>query len=311
MQYEDKINRITGLVEQAIIGKRSIIEKVMMAILAKGHILVEDIPGVGKTTLAVAFSKAMNLKQVRMQFTPDVLPSDVIGFNVLDSHNNMEFKEGAVFCNLFLADEINRTSPKTQSALLEVMEEGKITVDGQTRLVPNPFVVIATQNPVGSIGTQMLPESQLDRFMVRLTIGYPDIQSEINILKSKQKENPLHKAQNVINEDELLEMQERVDTIYIHDKVYDYVGKLVYETRNHSMIELGVSPRGTIALMSMAKGRAFVKGREYVNPDDLKSVFKDVVCHRILLNAQAKYKQISVDAVADDILNKVPAPRVV
>ena len=262
----DKVQEILNEVGKVIRGKDEAIELVMTAMLAKGHILVEDVPGVGKTTLAVAFSRAMELTERRLQFTPDVLPSDVVGFNMIGADGEFRYKPGAILCNLLLADEINRTSTKTQSALLEVMEEGQVTVDGVTRQLPNPFIVVATQNPVGSAGTQMLPESQLDRFMIRISMGYPTMEEEVRLIKERQDINPLDFIQEIISKRELLEMQDQVKQIYVDDKVLTYLSKIVDATRNHSMITLGVSPRGTLALMDMSKAHAFVQGRTFVLP---------------------------------------------
>ena len=241
-------------VKKAVIGKDSCVEMVMMAILARGHILIEDIPGVGKTTMALAFSRACAMSQNRVQFTPDVLPADITGFSIYRKDTGkFEYQPGAVMCNLLLADEINRTSPKTQSALLEVMEEGNVTVDGITREVPKPFIVMATQNPIGSSGTQMLPESQLDRFMICISMGYPDIRNEIAILKDHRSGSPVDRISPVIQMNDLLTMQEEVDKIFIHDVIYNYIAELIARTRQHPMLELGVSPRGTIALAGMIK----------------------------------------------------------
>lgn len=257
-------------VKKAVIGKDDCIRRAMAAILAGGHILLEDIPGVGKTTLALALSRAMELKQNRVQFTPDVLPADIVGFSMYQKDTGkFVYQPGAVMCNLLLADEINRTSPKTQSALLEVMEEGRVTVDAISKPVPEPFIVIATQNPIGSAGTQLLPESQMDRFMICMTMGYPDIKDEIEIIKGKSKRVSELDIQPVIHAEHLLAMQETVGNIFIHDAVYQYIGELVKATREHDLIELGVSPRGTIALTKMAKANAFLQNRGYV---DRKSV---------------------------------------
>lgn len=305
------IKNIHQEVRKAVIGKDEIILNILMAILAKGHILIEDIPGVGKTTMAIAFSKAMELKQNRIQFTPDVLPTDVVGFNIMNKiSNEFEYKPGAVMCNLFLADEINRTSSKTQSALLEVMEEGKVTVDGVTRELEKPFIVIATQNPIGSVGTQLLPESQMDRFMVRLTMGYPDINSEIDMLKGKHNNNPLDDVKRVISQKELLEMQSIVEKVYIHNDIYAYIASLVLATRQNPMIELGVSPRGTIAIAKMSKAAAFVNGRNYVIPQDVRKIFESVTEHRILLNSRARMGNIDVYMVIKEILNRTYTPKV-
>lgn len=309
LDYIEVINAILKEIKKVVKGKDKIIEKVLVAILAKGHILIEDIPGVGKTTLAVAFSKVMALEQKRMQFTPDVLPSDVVGFSILNENQEFEYKAGAVLCNLFLADEINRTSSKTQSALLEVMEEGSVTVDGITREVPQPFIVIATQNPIGSAGTQMLPDSQLDRFMIRITIGYPDITDEIAILKGKQGQEAVE-IEQIVGSEYILAMQQEVKNIFVHDSVYEYIASLVAATRNHEMIQVGVSPRGTIAITSMAKARAFVKGRDYVVPEDLQAVFFDVVGHRLILSPRARASRISMEQLVQDVLKSVSAPRI-
>lgn len=303
-------DQIINEVRKVIKGKDEVIEKVLTAILAKGHILIEDIPGVGKTTLALSFSKAMALENKRMQFTPDVLPTDVVGFTLLTKEQTLEYKPGAVLCNLFLADEINRTSSKTQSALLEVMEEGRVTVDGVTRELPKPFIVIATQNPVGSVGTQMLPESQLDRFMIKLTMGYPNMNEEINILKGKQEGDPLSTVAQVITIEEILRMQQEVDAVYVHDILFAYITALVGATRTHEMVTLGVSPRGSIALTNMAKARAYIKGRDYVLPEDIAEIFPDIVSHRIILSPKAKVNHVKVEEVVGQILTQVAPPRV-
>lgn len=272
---------------------------------------MEDIPGVGKTTLAMAFSKAFSLNCNRVQFTPDVLPSDIVGFTILNkATGKFEYKSGACNCNLFLADEINRTSSKTQSALLEIMEEGRVSVDGVTHNLPNPFFVIATQNPSGSAGTQLLPESQLDRFTVKLSMGYPDLESEINILKAKKNSNPLDDVFQVATADDIILLQNTVENVFVDDKVYEYVAKLIKETRKHEMIKLGVSPRGTLALMNITKAVALLKGRTYVIPDDVSFIFKDVVAHRLILSSQARINNISAKSVSVDILKKVPVPTI-
>jgi len=309
--YNEKAIQIIDEVNKVVIGKRDIISKVLAAVLAKGHILLEDNPGVGKTTMALAFSKAMALKHNRLQFTPDVLPTDVVGFHLLTKDGqSYQYKPGAVMCNLFLADEINRTSSKTQSALLEIMEEGKVTVDSITRDVPKPFVVIATQNPIGFIGTMMLPESQLDRFMIRLSIGYPDMKSEIGILKERQNSNPLDRVDKVVERDDILLMQNMVENVFIHDSIYEYITLLVQQTRENPLIELGVSPRGSLALMNMAKATAFLSGRDYVIPSDVRYVFKDVAAHRIILKPKARVNNITVDNLLDDILRIVRPPKI-
>ena len=297
-------------VEKAIIGKRDCIRKVMVAILAGGHVLIEDIPGVGKTTLALAFAKAMDLQQSRIQFTPDVLPSDITGFTMYRKDaEKFVYHPGAVMCNLVLADEINRASAKTQSALLEVMEEGAVTVDGVTRNVPEPFVVIATENPIGSAGTQMLPESQLDRFMVSTAMGYPDAADEIRILEAHALDRPLANVQQVITRQQLLQMQKEVEQVYIHPQVYQYIVALSRATRNNPYLSLGLSPRASLATASMARATAYLNGRDFTLPDDVQSIFKDVAQHRLRLSPQAQIERKSVVQVLDESMASVKKPR--
>ncbi len=296
-------------VKKAVIGKDDCIVKAVAAILAGGHILLNDIPGVGKTTLAMALSKSMSLKQNRVQFTPDVLPSDLTGFSMYQKDTGtFVYQPGSVMCNLLLADEINRTSPKTQSALLEVMEEQKVTVDGRTHEIPSPFIVIATQNPFGSAGTWMLPEAQLDRFMVCLKLGYPSMEDEIDILKGIQKKE---EVQTVISSDDLLFMQYAAKQVYVQEELYQYVGNLANQTRNHSMIDLGLSPRGTINILQMAKSVAFLRQREYVVPEDVKDIFFAVCGHRIMLSAKARAAHMDAEQILKEILKKIKAPRIV
>lgn len=298
-------------VKKVVIGKDECIVKVMAAIIAGGHILLDDIPGVGKTTMALAFSRAMELKQNRVQFTPDILPADIVGFSMYDkAKGEFVYQPGAVMCHLFLADEINRTSPKTQSALLEVMEEGRVTVDGVTKTVPEPFIVLATQNPVGSAGTQMLPESQVDRFMVCLTMGYPQPEDEIAILKGRAAGDPLSEVQKVMNARSLMEARREAEQIYVHQAIYKYMVRLVNKTRENDMIELGISPRGTIALASMAKSCAWLRGRKFVYPDDVADVFYDVAIHRIRLNARARINHVTPSGLIDQILKETERPTV-
>lgn len=304
----EKINSVLEQVNSVVIGKNEIVKKVMATIIAGGHILLEDVPGVGKTTMAVAFSKAMKLAQKRMQFTPDVLPSDVVGFNVPSADGGFEYRPGAIYCNLFLADEINRTSPKTQSALLEVMEEGNVTVDGVTRKVSEPFIVIATQNPSGSAGTQLLPESQLDRFMVRLSIGYPDIQSEANMLKGKLNNVSVDSISQVINTQELLQIKNEVENVYVSDDIVVYIANIALATRNNMYIKLGMSPRGSVALVQMSKAIAYLNGRDYVIPEDVRECAFDIMGHRLVTSTKAKIENISVEKIISDILARIDTP---
>ncbi len=307
----EKINQIIQEVKKAVIGKDQIIVKVLLAILCKGHILIEDIPGVGKTTLALAFSKALSLEHNRMQFTPDVLPSDITGFSVFNkSDNTFEFRKGVAFCNLFLADEINRTSSKTQSALLELMEEKRITVDGITHNLPEPYTVIATQNPIGSAGTHNLPDSQLDRFMIKLSMGYPDFNGEVSILKSRFNSNPLSNVKAVADTDTIIQLQDYVSNVHVDDRIYDYIVSLAMATRVHPMLKVGVSPRATIALMQISKGVAVAMGRDFVIPDDIVYICNDVFEHRVMLSSKAKLSNITEKAVISDIIKNTPAPKI-
>ena len=309
IQNVKKVWQAIDDIKKVIKGKDESLNKLMCTMLAGGHILMEDIPGVGKTTLALAFSKALSLKQKRMQFTPDVLPSDVCGYHMYQKDTGkFVYYPGAVMCNLFLADEINRTSPKTQSALLEVMEEGTVTIDAVKREVPQPFMVIATENPTGSSGTQLLPESQLDRFMICMSMGYPSHEAEVDIAKGKSVKADEYTIKPVMNAQGLVEMQADVEQVFIHDSIYSYIVDLVDATRTSPYIELGVSPRGTIACVRMAKAYAYLSGRSYVIPSDVVSVFADVTKHRIVLNTKARVSHVSELSVIDEILKAVKQP---
>lgn len=309
--YVGAMNRVEKEIKKVIVGKDDVIRNVLTAIVAGGHILLEDVPGVGKTTLAVACSKSMNLDYKRTQFTPDIMPSDVVGYCMYDKDEKQKvYVPGSILCNLYLADEINRTSSKTQSALLEAMEEGNITVEGETKPLPNPFIVIATQNPVGAAGTQMLPDSQLDRFMVRLSMGYPKAESEIAMMKARSAADPLENVSCVLTKEGLLTIRDAADNVYVHDSIYRYITDLVNRTRNHSMISLGVSPRGSLALVAMAKAKAFLAGRNYVLPEDVADVFGCTVAHRLILTATARAQKADVMFLAQDILRSVPSPRI-
>lgn len=305
----EKLTRVEAEVNKVIKGKEQVVNKVLAAVIAGGHILMEDIPGVGKTTLATTFAKTLSLDYKRVQFTPDVLPSDILGFSMYNSGTKeFEFREGAVFCNLFLADEINRTSPKTQSALLEVMEEGNATVDGVTRKLPDPFIVIATENPYGSSGTQMLPESQLDRFMVCLSMGYPAHSDAVEILKGNAL-NPLQHVQPVITLEELRELREKSNNLYVRDEIFEYIVNLVEETRRNEMFSMGASPRGTIALLRMAKACAVIQNRDYVIAEDVQSVVPDVLGHRVKLGQKARAQGMNMQAALRNLIVTVKAPR--
>ena len=308
MEYE-MAKAVMEEVARVVTGKDDCIKKAFAAILAGGHILIEDVPGVGKTTLAVAFSKVMGLENHRVQFTPDVLPADILGFNMYRKETgDFVYYPGTIMCNLFLADEINRTSPKTQSALLEVMEEGKVTVDGVSREVPKPFIVMATQNPKGSAGTQLLPESQLDRFMICMSMGYPDVKSEIAIARGRSSSANMVELQPVIGAQELEALCGMVEDVYMSESIYTYIVALVGKTRENSYIELGVSPRGTIACVRMAKAWAFLQGRNYVMPEDVADIFLDIAKHRIVLNTKARVTHMTEEAILSEILSVTKQP---
>ena len=297
---------ILAEVSKAFIGKNEIVKKVLMTIYAGGHILLEDCPGVGKTTLAVAFSKTLGLSSKRIQFTPDTLPSDITGFTVFNREtNHFEYRDGAANCQLLLADEINRTSPKTQSALLEVMEEHTVTVDGETHVLPSPFICIATQNPVGSAGTQSLPESQLDRFMICLSIGYPSLENQMRIINAQRYSNPLSDVRPVTNAQNLLEVQNYLTSVRVADSVLSYTIRLCEATRVHPLVELGISPRGVSALVKMARAGAVLRERNYVVPEDVQSVFFDVCAHRLILRTQAQVDGITVRDILAEILQQI------
>ncbi len=307
-KYDDAAKAVVKEVKKIVSGKDSCIYKAFAAILAGGHILIEDVPGVGKTTLAVAFSQAMGLLNHRVQFTPDVMPSDILGFNMYQKETGQfVFHPGAVMCNLFLADEINRTSPKTQSALLEVMEEGNVTVDGVSREVPKPFIVMATQNPKGSAGTQLLPESQLDRFMICMSMGYPDLKSEVEIAKGRSVSRQ-EQIDPVLDAQTLYDLQCYVEEIHMDNSIYEYIVMLMEATRENTYIELGVSPRGTIACVRMAKAWAFLQGRSYVLPEDVSAIFMDVAKHRIVLGTKARAARMTAEKILEEILSCVRQP---
>ena len=296
-------------IKRAIKGKDMVIDKVLAAMLAGGHILLEDIPGVGKTTLAMSIAKTMSLSYKRVQFTPDVLPSDIVGFSMYNQDTKQfEYQAGAVCCNLFLADEINRTSPKTQSALLEVMEEGNVTVDGVTRPLPSPFTVIATENPLGSSGTQMLPESQLDRFMICISMGYPDHDAAVDILKENASK-PVASLQEKISLEEFEQLRKQTNDMFVHDSIYEYIVTLTEETRTNPLFSMGASPRGSIALLRMAKAMAVLDGRDYVTPEDIRAVLLDVLGHRVKLSTKARAEGKTVKEALTQLWNGVKVPR--
>lgn len=302
IEIQQEVNRV-------ILGKEDVVRKVLLAILAGGHVLLEDVPGVGKTTMAMAFAKTLGLDTCRVQFTSDTLPSDIIGFSVYDkATESLKYQPGAVMTNLLLADEINRTSSKTQSALLEAMEERQVTVDGVTRPLPRPFVVLATQNPVGSAGTQMLPSSQLDRFLLQLSMGYPDIRSQTMLMKERHHENPLDNCRAVVDAQKLQALcAEAMDT-YVADGIYTYIAELAEATRHREEILLGLSPRGALALCRATKANAYLEGRDYVIPEDVQEVFFAVVAHRMVVSSKARLHEKTTEMILRDILAEVKPP---
>lgn len=305
-----KIEQILQQIETVVVGKREIVEKVLMAILAGGHVLMEDVPGTGKTTTAMTFARVMGMDSKRVQFTSDTMPSDILGYSVYDKDSGeFRFKPGAVMTNLLLADEINRTSSKTQSALLEAMEEMRVTVDGQTYPLPSPFVVLATQNPVGSAGTQMLPSAQMDRFMIKISMGYPDFESQISILRDRHTENPLNRVTPVVDLEQLRELIREAARVEVAECIYEYVTKLTQATREDPMITLGVSPRGALAVCRMAKARAYVLGRDYVLPEDVAAIFPDVCCHRLVMSTKARMMEEKPKTAVRSILASVKMPQ--
>ncbi len=306
----EKISGILAQVQKVILGKQDVIEKVLMAVLANGHILLDDVPGVGKTTLAVALSKALGLQYRRVQCTPDVLPSDIVGFTMYDkTEGSFRYMPGVVTrANLLLADEINRTASKTQSALLEAMEERQVTVDGEVHSLPRPFLVIATENPVGAAGTQRLPHAQLDRFLLRLTIGYPSFEAQMDIIRDRKTGDPMLRVEPAATVEDLLTMQQEAAEVTMNDEIVAYITRLCIATREHPLVELGVSPRGAIAVGRMARACAYLRGRDYVIPQDVKSVFCDVCGHRILESQKARAARQTGRDVLNAIAAEVPEP---
>ena len=307
---EPRLEAIVREVEKAIAGKRGVIETTLMALLAGGHILLDDVPGVGKTTLAVALGRTLGLRYRRIQFTPDVLPSDIVGFSMLDKGaESLRYVPGVVSdANLLLGDEINRASSKTQSALLEAMEERQVTVDGAVHPLQDPFCVIATQNRIGTAGTQPLPHAQMDRFLVQLSIGYPDLESQMAIIRDRQTENPLDAVSQAASREDVLKMRREVLEVTMQDSIVSYIARLAEASRDHPLLALGISPRGAISLSRMARARAFLEGRDYVIPEDVQAVFADTCAHRVLLSQKAKIEKADERAVMEELLKAVRLP---
>ena len=305
-EFQNIINEVRKVVN----GKDRAIITTLLAILANGNILIEDIPGVGKTTMALAFSKALGLEYGRVQFTPDTLPSDITGYVVYNKDTGkMKYNKGAIFCNLFLADELNRTSSRTQSALLEAMEEQQVTVEGRSYPLEKPFSVIATQNPVGSSGTQLLPDSQTDRFTVKISMGYPDFDAECQMLINRSTGNPLDSVEKIVSKEELAEMQQAVKSVYVHKNMARYIVSLINATRNSKFISRGASPRATLSLTDMTKAIAFAEDRDYVVPRDVQNVFVSTLNHRIILSNEAMAQNLSAEEVLTNILKHTKQPK--
>ncbi|RCW65827.1 AAA family ATPase [Saliterribacillus persicus] len=307
--YQDQVSNILANIRRVMIGKDQVTTLSLVAFLAEGHVLLEDVPGVGKTMLVRAMAKSLNCNFKRIQFTPDLLPSDVTGVSIYNPKElEFEFRSGPIFGDIVLADEINRTSPKTQSALLEAMEEMNVTVDGMTKSLEKPFFVMATQNPVDYEGTYPLPEAQLDRFLLKLRMGYPNEIDELEMLNRTDQSHPIEEIQAVMQKEELLAIQELIEKIYIDRTVKKYIIQIVTKTRSDDKVQLGASPRGSIALMKAAKAYAFVQNRDYVIPDDIKYLAPFVLAHRLILNPEAKYEGTTADRIIHDILTEVEVP---
>ena len=300
-------------VQKVILGKREIVEKVLMAVLAQGHVLLDDVPGVGKTTLAMAFARALGLETRRVQFTPDTMPSDILGFSVYDKQAGaFSYQPGAVMTNLLLADEINRTSTKTQAALLEAMEERRVTVDGKTHPLPQPFFVLATQNPVGSAGTQLLPPAQLDRFLMKITMDYPSLDEEVNILERHHSNAALVKLDDItpaLTKEELLTLRAFMKNVLVDRTLLQYIALIVQQTRTSKAVYLGASPRASVAMMQASKAYALLQGRDFVTPEDIKFVAPYVLQHRLILTAEAEMEGYSPVKVTQRLIDKVEVPK--
>ncbi|MDQ0208471.1 AAA family ATPase [Alkalicoccobacillus murimartini] len=309
MRSAEKVEMVIANIERVVVGKRQEVELSLVALLAGGHVLLEDVPGVGKTMMVKAIAKSLGANFKRIQFTPDLLPSDVTGVSIYNQKTQeFEFKQGPIMSNIVLADEINRTSPKTQSALLEALEEGNVTIDGETHQLQQPFFVMATQNPIEYAGTFPLPEAQLDRFLLKIKLGYPTLQDELEVLNRLENQHPIDQLESVIDTTELLTLREQVAAIFVDQDIKNYLVQIIHQTRGNDLIELGVSPRGSIALMKAAKALALLNGREYVLPDDIKRLAVPVLAHRMTLSTQARMSNLSAREIIQQILSRVEVP---
>ncbi|NLY85984.1 MAG: MoxR family ATPase [Tissierellia bacterium] len=309
---KDKALDILNNLKKIIIGKDDVLKNVLICLLARGHLLIEDVPGVGKTTLVKVLAKSMNLSYKRVQFTPDLMPSDIIGVSIYDKNTGkFSFRKGPIFNQIFLADEINRTSPKTQSSLLQAMEEGEVSTEENHFVLDKPFMVLATQNPLEYQGTFPLPEAQLDRFLMRLSIGYPDKSHEIQILKNYQSIKDLDQVKAVVSREDILAMQDEVDNVHVHHDIFEYIVNIVNLTRNYESLQLGASPRASIDLLKASKAKAYIEGRDYVIPDDVKDMAIPVLSHRLILSPEAKIERKSVEEILVDLLNHIYIPVIV
>ncbi len=308
-QLYEMIKKLVAEVEKVIVGKSNVIMLLIMALISGGHVLIEDVPGTGKTTLATALSKATSLKCRRVQFTPDVMASDITGFTMYSKESDrFEYRAGLIMTNILIADEINRTSPKTQSALLEAMEEQRVTVDGTEHLLPQPFMVIATENEVGYVGTYPLPEAQLDRFLIKMSVGYPSAKDEMMILYSRKESNPIDEVQPVCSTEDIMQCIAAVKAVHIDPAIYKYIVDIVSATRSHPFAALGASPRASLSLMRAGQSCAFMNGRDYVTPEDISTMSYYVLPHRIHLTQEAKVKHIDVNYVISEVMKSVKPP---
>lgn len=309
---KDKALEVLNNLKRIIIGKDEVLKNVLICLLARGHLLIEDVPGVGKTTLVKALAKSLDLSYKRVQFTPDLMPSDIIGVSIYDKNTGtFSFKKGPIFNQIFLADEINRTSPKTQSSLLQAMEEGEVSTEESHFILEKPFMVLATQNPLEYQGTFPLPEAQLDRFLMRLSLGYPDKSYEIEILKNYQSIKDLNQIKAVVSKDDILDMQNEVDNIFVHNDILEYIVNIVDLTRNYENLQLGASPRAAIDLLKATKAKAYVEGRDYVIPDDVKNMAIPVLSHRLILSPEARIEKKNINEILFDVLNSIYIPVII